>query len=367
VVEAYAGVPATYGFVNRNPSNTFDEAFHARLRREIESMADLALTREEQAWLEANCPYLGPLYVGYLRGYRFDPSEVATAIVDGQLRMTIAGPWERTILWEVPLLALVSELSFAGKHGGEDPGRFRAEQVARFHEKADALARILFADFGTRRRRSRLVHEWCVETMHGKPGFVGTSNVWLAMRCGTRPIGTMAHEWVMGVSALEGLRHANRHSLRGWANVYGGRLGIALTDTFGTEAFWRDFDHFLARLYDGVRHDSGDPIAFGERAIAAYQALGIDPMTRWLIFSDGLDVAKSLEIADHFRGRARVSFGIGTHFTNDVPGQKALNIVIKLRTCAGIPVVKLSDEPGKAIGDPDALRVARWTHHGTPL
>lgn len=367
VVQAYAGVAVTYEFVDRDPSARFDGGFHARLRREVDAMADLALGRDEQAWLEANCPYLGPAYIGYLKGYRFDPSEVETEVVDGRLRMAIRGPWERAILWEVPLLAIVSELAFEGSPTPAEAEGFRAAQVARFREKADALAGVQFADFGTRRRRSRQVQGWCVGAMAGRPGFVGTSNVMMAMRHGTRPIGTMAHEWIMGVAALEGLRHANRHALRAWAGVYGGRLGIALTDTYGTEAFWRDFNPFLARLYDGVRQDSGDPIAFGERAILAYQALGIDPMSRWLVFSDGLDVGRVLEIADRFRARARVSFGIGTNFTNDVPGSKALNIVIKMRTCDKIPVVKLSDVPSKAIGDPEALRVARWTHFGTPL
>ena len=292
-LERFAGVRATYQFVNRNPGDTFDDAFGARLRDEIELMAELALSREEQSWLETNCSYLGPAYLGYLRGFRFDPSEVETKIVNGQLEMTIAGPWERTILWEVPLLALVSELTYEGHPTAREMEEFRKQQVARFNAKADVLAGDQFADFGTRRRRSRRVQEWCVETMSRKPNFVGTSNVALAMRYGTRPIGTMAHEWIMGVSALEGLRHANRHALCAWARVYGGRLGIALTDTFGTEAFWRDFDHFLARLYDGVRHDSGDPIAFGERAIEAYLRAWNRPddalagFLRWARYQEG--------------------------------------------------------------------------------
>jgi len=175
-----------------------------------------------------------------------------------------------------------------------------------------------------------------------------------------KPIGTMAHEWIMGVSALEGLRHANRFALHKWKDVYKADLGIALTDTFGSDAFWEDFDLELAKVYDGVRHDSGDPLIFGEMAIKHYESLGIDPKSKTIVFSDGLNVDKALEIQKFFEGRIKTSYGIGTHFTNDFE-TPALSMVIKLRSIDGIPVVKLSDESGKETGDERALEIANWT------
>jgi nicotinate phosphoribosyltransferase len=230
-----------------------------------------------------------------------------------------------------------------------------------------------FADFGTRRRRSYEVHDLVIAGLKsakdafGNNGLVGTSNVHFAMKHGLRPIGTMAHEWIMGVSALESLRHANRYAMRNWAKVYGGSLGIALPDTFGSNAFFEDFDGHLARLFDGVRHDSGDPAVFAEKAIAHYEKLRIDPRHKVVVFTDGLTPELALKLDEHYSMRIGVSFGIGTNFTNDFPGSKPLNMVIKLARIDNIPVVKLSDEPGKAIGDADAMRVAKWTFSRTPL
>ena len=166
---------------------------------------------------------------------------------------------------------------------------------------------------------------------------------------------------------MESLRHANRYGLRIWQKIFGARLGIALTDTFGTQSFLRDFDDTLARLFDGVRQDSGDPILFGHDIIAHYNKLGIDPLTKIIVFSDSLNPVLARAIAKEFEGKIRTSFGIGTNFTNDYDGSPALNMVIKLIMCDGIHVVKLSDSFSKAIGDPDALRVALYTHLNIPL
>ena len=180
-------------------------------------------------------------------------------------------------------------------------------------------------------------------------------------------MGTMAHEWIMGVSGLDGLRRANREALWRWADTYDGNLGIALTDTFGTDAFFEDFGSKLARLYDGVRHDSGDPFEFGERVIAHYESLGIKSMTRTIIFSDNLDVETAIKLREYFSGRINVSFGIGTHFTNDFAHSASLQVVMKMWSIDEVPVVKLGDDPGKTYGDPEACRVARWTFTGQPL
>jgi nicotinate phosphoribosyltransferase len=171
----------------------------------------------------------------------------------------------------------------------------------------------------------------------------------------------MAHEWVQGVSALVGLRYANRFAMEAWNDVYNGDLGIALADTFGSNAFFRDFDGRLARMFDGVRHDSGNPFSFADQAIYHYERLRIDPKSKTIVFSDSLDVDKCVELQKAFGDKIKLSFGIGTHLTNDVPGTTPTNIVIKLTGIDGIPVVKLSDDMRKAIGDPKALDIALWT------
>jgi nicotinate phosphoribosyltransferase len=189
-----------------------------------------------------------------------------------------------------------------------------------------------------------------------------------------KPLGTMAHEWIMGISALEGLLHANKHAMRIWSDVYKGNLGTALTDTFGSAAFFNDFDGVLARLFDGLRHDSGDPIEFAEKAIKAYKNLGINPMTKTIIFSDGLDVDTALKIAESLNGKINFSFGIGTNLSNDFRTaddpravSKALNMVIKMMSCNGVDTVKISDVESKVIGEKDAVRVALWTFFKIPL
>jgi nicotinate phosphoribosyltransferase len=231
-----------------------------------------------------------------------------------------------------------------------------------------------WADFGTRRRRSYEVQKTVIDALKTFNGFVGTSNVHFAHQFGCKPIGTMAHEWIMGNSAMCGLRRANKYALENWIEVYGADLGIALTDTYGTEAFLRDFDMQLAKLFDGPRHDSGSPYKFADTFINHYMGMRIDPLAKNIVFSDGLDTDLAVEIQGYCDRRIGCSFGIGTHFTNDFmtasdPATKsrALNMVIKLRTCNGIEVVKLSDDEGKATGDKDAVRVAEWTHRGRPL
>jgi len=365
VLERYPDAEAEYEFIDRR-GTTFDAAFLDAFAAVVERMPSLRLSPDEKAWLRGACRFLGVGYLEFLENFRYDPAELDFGLTpDGRFRLAARGKWYRTIYWEVPLLALASECYFrttgAGwaYEGHADRIRAKGERLS--------SAGLLFADFGTRRRRDYRTQEEVVRALVGRPGFVGTSNVHLAHKFGTKPIGTMAHEWVMAASVLRSMRYANRDALDLWDDVYRGDLGIALTDTYGTAAFFRDFDRRLARLYDGVRQDSGDPFAFVDRVVAHYEGLGIDPGTKTIIFSDALDVEKAVRLADACRGRIRCSFGIGTHFTNDFPGSPALNIVMKLRSVNGLPVVKLGDDPGKATGDRDALRVARYIHHGVPL
>lgn len=358
-------VPVQYVFSNRRPEGKFNEVFLNALRNELDELPGLAATDEELEWLQQVFPYMTTQYIEYLRNYRFDPGEVDARIVDRELVLEINGAWDRTILWEVPLMSVISELFFI--HCETDWHHNEATQRDALIQKGERLRNCTLADFGTRRRRLYAMQDLVVATLKQFPKFVGTSNVHLAHKHDVKPIGTMAHEWMMGLSALEGLRYANRHALRIWSNVYRGRLGIALTDTFGTDAFFKDFDDYFARLFDGVRHDSGDPLEFARKTVSHYKSLGIDPTTKTIVFSDGLDVDHALEIHNQLEGQIRISFGIGTHLTNDYPGSPALNMVIKLWSCNGDPVVKLSDVKTKQIGDKDALRVANWTFFSTPL
>jgi nicotinate phosphoribosyltransferase len=209
----------------------------------------------------------------------------------------------------------------------------------------------LFFDFGLRRRYSAALQERVVEQLlAGAPQyFRGTSNVLLAKRLGITPIGTMAHEYLQAYQAFGfRLRDFQKAALEGWVQEYRGDLGIALTDVVGMDAFLRDFDLYFAKLFDGLRHDSGDPVAWGEKAIAHYQKLRIDPRTRRLVFSDGLDLPRALELYRHFNGRTQTGFGIGTNLTNDT-SEQPLNLVMKLTSCNGQPVAKLSDAPGKTL------------------
>lgn len=367
VLRQHPGTPVSYIFNNRRPEGKFNQKFFDAFKDQLKGMAEVRASERELDNFFELCPFLDePILRPYLTTYRFNPDQIEATLKDGEFGLRILeSPWESAIRWEVPLLYTISELYF--KYCDTDWEFVRDAQTQLLHEKAIALSECNYADFGTRRRRNYDTQDLVVEYLKTRKSFRGTSNVHLAMKHDVRAIGTMAHEWIMGVSVLKGLRHANKYALSEWSEVFHGDLGIALTDTFGTKAFFQDFDGYLARLFDGVRQDSGDPIEFGEETIKFYNKMGIDPTTKVIVFSDGLTATTAAQIAHHFAGRIRCSFGIGTHFTNDFSGSKALNIVIKMATCHGIPVVKLSDVDTKAIGDKDALRVARWTFNNTPL
>jgi len=365
VLERYYGVEVEYRFTNRGKQR-FSPEFLEMLKQAIKDMEKIKLTPQEYVWLRDNVAFIKPQYLEYLRSYRFNANEVSLSLTEeNDLELTIKGPWHSTILWEVPLLALISECYFKTVDTSWD-----AEgQTDKARNKAKRLkdAGCLFADFGTRRRRSRWNHAIVLKGLNSTDAFVGTSNVLFAKKLGCKPIGTMAHEFCQAMAVLESLNHPNKHMMKKWYSVYNGRLGIALTDTYGLEAFLGDFNLKLAKLFDGVRHDSGCPFKFTDQIIAHYERLGIDPKSKTIVFSDGLNVDKAIELNDYCKGRIKCSFGIGTFFTNDFEESKALNIVIKLYKANGKPVVKLSDDPGKAIGEPDAVRVMKWLFFGEAL
>ena len=267
--------------------------------------------------------------------------------------ISIQGPWLHTILFEVPVLAIVSELYTRHTHPDFDFTVAR-DRLATKIEQVRALDRpdeFVFADFGTRRRFSRTWHDEVVETLSESiPNSLrGTSNVRLARELGLVPIGTMAHEFIQAAQALgPRLAETQRFAFEVWAREYRGDLGVALSDTYSLSAFLRDFDMYFCKLFDGARQDSGDPIEWGEAMIEHYRNNRVDPKTRNLIFSDSLDIPKAAEIWHRFRDRINVSFGIGTNLTHDT-GTGPINIVIKMTRCNGQPVVKLSDSPGKVV------------------
>jgi nicotinate phosphoribosyltransferase len=270
----------------------------------------------------------------------------------------IKGPWLHTILFEIPVLAIINEVYFRNTQKLPDllEGSRRLDSKIELL-KAEGLSALKIADYGTRRRFSRAWHEEVLRKLSAHLGagksaqFAGTSNVLFAMKLGLTPLGTMAHEYLQACQALgPRLRDSQVFGFESWAREYRGDLGIALSDVYGIEAFLRDFDMYFCKLFDGARHDSGDPGAWGERVIEHYRLNRVDPLTKTLIFSDGLTVPKTIELYLQFRGRCQLAFGIGTNLTNDL-GYEPLQIVIKMVRCNGQPVAKLSDTPSKNMCD----------------
>ena len=302
----------------------------------------------------------------FLGLFQFNEKYVAIAESDaaGGMDITIRGPWLHTILFEIPVLAIVSEVYFRRTQPAPDyaEGRRRLKQKIELVRKVEPELEFKISDYGTRRRFSRVWQEEVLQTLKREipENFAGTSNVWFAMRNGITPLGTMAHEYMQACQALgPRLRDSQTFAFDVWAKEYRGDLGIALTDTYGMDAFLRDFDMYLCKLFDGARHDSGDPFDWGERMIEHYRRNRVDPRTKTLIFSDQLSFPLAIEIARRFHGRVRTAFGIGTNLTNDL-GYEPINIVIKMTECNGQPVAKVSDSPGKTVSkDPGYLRYLR--------
>jgi nicotinate phosphoribosyltransferase len=361
VFHQYPDINVKYEFRCRNTGISLS-FLQEHLKFQVESMQTLALTDAEKGYL-MTLGFFKDDYLDYLSQYRYKPEQVdiyqTVDSTTGQqtLGIDIEGPWVETILWEVKLLALVNELYFIHTGGWDGSAHNKLDwKIKAFKE----MPRFTFAEFGTRRRFSS---EWQEEVARKLamecPNMVGTSNVKLAMDLGVKPIGTMAHEYISAhLGLVDSAREAQKRALHVWLQEYDNNLGIALTDTFTTKAFFEDFGHVLTNAFNGLRHDSGDPIKFGYDAIKHYQSMGVDPKTKTLVFSDGLDAPTAINIYKEFTGLIGVSFGIGTNLTNDV-GATPLNIVIKLVQCNGKPVVKLSDNPAKAIGDKNKIKEVR--------
>jgi len=366
-----------YQFFNRG-HHKFPVGFGLALRAEIEKFNSIHLSEDECLFLRDRVYFFDPVYFDFLSGYRFNPNEVFIEQQGEDLKITITGPWYRTILWEVPLMATISELYYS-MTGRRMPNRYESPEAHVAQENINTIKltgfrnlRVKIAEFGTRRRFSYDVQNELLNAMNDyRDVFVGTSNVHFAMVYGWTPIGTQAHEWFQFHAAKYGYRMANQIAMENWVRVYNGNLGIVLPDTFTTDVFLRTFDTKYAKLFDGGRQDSGDPIAWTNKWTEHYRKLRIDPSTKSYIYSDGI---KSLDtvatIHQHYVNtvcnghydRARDSFGIGTWLTNDV-GPAPLNIVIKMTAVKmngeWVQTVKLSDHEGKNTGDPRTIQLCK--------
>ena len=350
VLHHFPGAQVEYKFKCRNPGIDLTPYL-----AEIRELCTLSLADEELAYLRS-LRFMKSDFVDFLGLFHFNAKYVKVepdSESPGELDITIRGPWLHTILYEIPILAIVSEVYFRRTQPNADVAEGRRRLMAKI-EVVRALEPSLefkISDYGTRRRFSLAWHEEVIRTLKDEIPqlFAGTSNVWLAMRNNITSLGTVAHEYMQACQALgPRLRDSQAFAFEMWAKEYRGDLGIAISDTYGMDAFLRDFDLYFCKLFDGSRQDSGDPMVWGEKLIAHYLKNRVDPRTKTLIFSDSLTIPRAIEIARRFTGRARLAFGVGTNLTNDM-GFEPLQIVIKMTECNGQPVAKLSDSPGKTM------------------
>ncbi|MDQ0039961.1 nicotinate phosphoribosyltransferase [Variovorax boronicumulans] len=364
VLHHFPGARVEYRFKCRNPGVDLAQ-FAGQIRDEVRSLCSLQFRDAELAYLRS-MRFIKSDFVDFLGLFRLNEKYInIIPQPSGELEIRIQGPWLHTILFEIPVLAIVNEVYFRNTQKKPDIEEGRRRLETKITQLQDAgLADLKIADYGTRRRFSKDWHEEVLRTlnsrlgavtpppMQAKPGarlpqLAGTSNVLYAMKLGLIPLGTMAHEYLQACQALgPRLRDSQIFGFESWAREYRGDLGIALSDVYGMSAFLRDFDLYFCKLFDGARHDSGDPFQWGERMLAHYVANRVDPLTKTLIFSDGLTVPRTIELYQQFRGRCQLAFGIGTNLTNDL-GYEPLQIVIKMINCNGQPVAKLSDTPSK--------------------
>ena len=350
-----------YIFKCRNEDVKFTKEMKDEIEAQIDHLCTLRFTDEELDYL-ASLRFIKSDFVEFLRIWHPLRRYVSCWIENDKLNIEVNGPLFNTMMFEIYLLAIVNEVYFRMNYDYLDLVQSARENL---YEKLNAenvneeyvgfegdkpAYTFNFAEFGTRRRLSREWQDYVMRQLIKTNHCVGTSNVYLAMKYGIKAIGTYAHEYVQMFQGIPGIQlaYTNKAALEEWFDEYQGDLGTALTDTLGTDIFLRDFNKLQATCYTGVRHDSGDPYEWGEKIIAHYQKLGIDPKTKTLLFSDSLDFDKAQQIYDHFHERINVSFGIGTYLTNDTCAG-ALNIVIKLQYINGHPVAKLSDVAGKTM------------------
>ena len=398
----YNGKKTVWCFKCRNEDVIFTPEMVQEIREQIDWYCEhIHYTDEDIAWLKKTCPWLSDGYLAYLKHWRPNRSDILInegniqAYNNCGLAIEAHGTWLDTSKYEIPILAIVNEVYFAFKYGvGTKDIEFQKRTIEKFSKifvqdvydkfideelrngshhaamcsddpaDADSLPSEIYrtlhpynigtwSEFGLRRRYSGDMQDWLIKFIVDQkiPGFVGTSNMYLAKKYNVRPIGTMAHEFgqVVGQSDPElNPAYSNKFVMKVWTEVYKTVNGIVLDDVIGSEVFLKDFDLTYATLFSGVRHDSGDPIQWGENLLAHYAKLGIDATTKTLLFSDSLNFERATKLRNHFNGRCKVAFGIGTWLTNDID-VPALNIVFKITECDGRPVAKLSNNIGKTM------------------
>ena len=355
----------TWSFKERN-KGMFTPEMIAEIRAQIDHYCTLRYTEDELKYLKEVAPWLRQGYLDFLRFWH--PRRCEIFVNEGNihpydgcnLAIEATGTWLNTSMYEVPILAIVNEVYFAYTYGvGALESKFIENSVKKFDRLIKGEIDIgNYADFGLRRRYSGKMQDWSVKYQTDKknegllPGFVGTSNVYLARKYGVKPIGTMAHEFAMCAAQGDPTFNAaftNARVMQLWTDVYGTDNGIMLNDTLGDDVFLLDFTKRYATLFNGIRHDSGDPYAWGEKMLAHYAKLGIDATTKTLLFSDSLDFDRAAGLLKHFNGRCKVSFGIGTYITCDLGDVPANNVVMKVTKCNGYPVAKISNDNGKTM------------------
>ena len=352
------GAHAEYRFVCRNtPAFPLSE-LKAEVEEELDRLCAMHFTQDELDYL-SSLRFIKSDFVDFLTLFRFQRRFIEVRALGETLEVVASGPLVHVMGFEIFVLYIINELYFRRlpREGVIEIARQRLQakidelKAAVVDQPGDNDFPFVLFDFGLRRRYSASWHDEVVQRLADElpAHFRGTSNVYLAKKFGLPPSGTMAHEYLQAYQSFGfRLRDFQKAALEGWVQEYRGDLGVALTDVVGMDAFLRDFDLYFAKLFDGLRHDSGDPVLWGEKAIAHYHALRIDPASKRLVFSDSLNIPRALELYRHFRERIQTGFGIGTDLSNDTP-HEALNIVMKITACNGQPVAKLSDEPGKTL------------------
>ena len=363
-MKLYPEAEGTFSFCDRN-KETFDEEFISKLKMKFAELSMLNFTIGEKQWCEKHIPYIPIVYWEWLQRFHFDMDKIICWLdADKHLHIEVTDNLYKVTLYEVPILAIVSEM-MSRKQGTVNV----SEAIDKLDEKINIANEhnLKFSEFGTRRRYSASLHELIVERLKEKCPIncVGTSNVYFAMKYNIKPIGTFPHEWIMFHGAVWGYKEANYLGMRDWVRTYDGNLGIFLMDTYTSKVGLKNMSMKFAKLFDGVRQDSGDEYKIGNQVIERYKELGIDPTTKTIVFSNALDFNKYLDIHNYFNGRIRISAGIGTNLTNDTEFKPA-NIVMKLSKCRINPnqewqkCIKISDDLGKHLGDNKEFEIAKY-------
>jgi nicotinate phosphoribosyltransferase len=363
-MKLYPEAEGTFSFCDRN-NTVFDSTFLVDLKLELAKLYSLSLTIGEKQWCIEHIPYIPEVYWEWLKGFHFDYDKIIFWLNENNhLHIEVTDKLYKVTLYEVPILAIISELI------GKKQGFVNiSEAIDKLDSKINLANeyKLKFSEFGTRRRYSSALHDIIVQRLKEKcpVNCVGTSNVYFAMKYNMTPIGTFPHEWIMFHGAIWGYQEANYLGMRDWVRTYDGNLGIFLMDTYTSKVGLKNMSLKFAKLFDGVRQDSGDEYKIGNEVITRYKELGIDPTTKTIVFSNALNFNKYLDIHNYFNGRIRVSAGIGTNITNDT-GFTPANIVMKLSKCRinknqeWRNCIKISDDLGKHLGDNKEFEIAKY-------